>query len=256
MKAEHRHELKTNELAQWLNNLPKWTKENMRIIIYLSIVLVLVVSAWIYKAYKSNVLSAREQLLLSSLLNEFEQNKVDILRQQTQGLDLSYMLIETSDKLRNFAAGTDNDEMAAFALIKAGQALRTELHYRISAVDNQTVSTQIAKAKSAYEEALNKAQNDASLRAMAMLGIGLCQEETANFDDAKKTYQQIVNDTALAVTTSAAAAEYRLAVMDGYTQLATFKEPPAPQPMFQPAEQDDTEIDFTLPPVVNSPVQE
>jgi hypothetical protein len=65
-----------------------------------------------------------------------------------------------------------------------------------------------------------------------------------------------LNDPALAVTTSAAAAEYRLAVMDNYTQMAVFKEPPAPQQIFQPAEQPDSQIDLILPPAVNTPVQE
>ncbi len=28
MKSDHRHELKTNELAEWLSNLPQWAKKN------------------------------------------------------------------------------------------------------------------------------------------------------------------------------------------------------------------------------------
>ncbi len=28
MKAEHRHELKTNELADWIVHFPQWFKEN------------------------------------------------------------------------------------------------------------------------------------------------------------------------------------------------------------------------------------
>ena len=33
MKAEHRHELKTNELVEWLTNLPQWANENLTTII-------------------------------------------------------------------------------------------------------------------------------------------------------------------------------------------------------------------------------
>ena len=43
MKAEHRHELKTNELAQWIANFPNWAKENLRMIIYVSVVLILLI---------------------------------------------------------------------------------------------------------------------------------------------------------------------------------------------------------------------
>ncbi len=41
MKAEHRHELKTNELADWLGNLPQWSKDNIVSIIAVAIAIVL-----------------------------------------------------------------------------------------------------------------------------------------------------------------------------------------------------------------------
>ena len=33
MKSDHRHDLKTNELAEWLINFPQWTKDNLITII-------------------------------------------------------------------------------------------------------------------------------------------------------------------------------------------------------------------------------
>ncbi len=33
MKSEHRHELKTNELAEWIANFPTWAKENAKVLI-------------------------------------------------------------------------------------------------------------------------------------------------------------------------------------------------------------------------------
>ena len=41
MKSSHRHELKTNELAEWLSNLPQWAKEN-RITIIGALVLIVI----------------------------------------------------------------------------------------------------------------------------------------------------------------------------------------------------------------------
>ena len=40
MKSEHRHELKTNELAEWISNFPSWTKENAKVLIPTIVVLV------------------------------------------------------------------------------------------------------------------------------------------------------------------------------------------------------------------------
>ncbi|MBA7624503.1 hypothetical protein ES703_31912 [subsurface metagenome] len=45
MKSKHRHDLKTNELAEWIGNLPQWARENHRTIIYVSVVAVLVIGS-------------------------------------------------------------------------------------------------------------------------------------------------------------------------------------------------------------------
>ena len=55
MKSEHRHELKTNELAEWIAHLPQWTRENLRTIIYVSVVAVLVIGSSFWYWRKRNV---------------------------------------------------------------------------------------------------------------------------------------------------------------------------------------------------------
>ena len=55
MKAEHRHELKTNDLALWLGNLPNWANQNLRTIIYVLVVVVLVLASSIYIRYQKTV---------------------------------------------------------------------------------------------------------------------------------------------------------------------------------------------------------
>lgn len=235
MKAKHRHELKTNELAEWLANLPKWAKENMRMIIYLTVIAILVLGIWMWKTYQKNVVSVNEKLQFSQLLNEFYQNRRATLEQQSQGIDVSYILLQTANKLRDFAETTGKPDIAAMALIKFADAQRIELHYRMGSVDNQTVSSQIAKAKTAYEEAVEKASDNPSLRAMATFGLGLCEEELKNFDKAKEIYQQIVADPAFGPTITAASARHRLKIMDDYKQLVAFKAPEAmPVPVTGP----------------------
>jgi tetratricopeptide (TPR) repeat protein len=260
MKAKHRHELKTNELAEWLANLPKWAKENLRMIIYLSVVAVLVFTVWIWKVYQKNIVSANERLRFSRLLGEFSQNRISTLQQQREGFDASYMLIQTADKLRNFARDTEQPDMAALAFIKSAEALRTELHYRMGSVDNQTVGSQIAKAKAAYESAIEKSQNNPSLWGLATLGLGLCEEEIRNFDKAREIYQQIAEDPAFAATTAAASARYRLKIMNDYKQMVAFKAlqpttPSAPEPDIMLPES-DTNMVTPLPSLINLPAEE
>jgi len=49
MKSDHRHELKSNELADWLANLPEWLKENQKNLLTVAAVVVvaLVMTAYV-----------------------------------------------------------------------------------------------------------------------------------------------------------------------------------------------------------------
>jgi tetratricopeptide (TPR) repeat protein len=260
MKAEHRHELKTNELAEWLSNLPKWAKENLRMIIYFAVVIAAVIAVWIWKDYQKNVVSLNQRLHFSGLLGELAQNRYTTLRQQADGFDVSYTLLQTANKLQDFADRTRDADMAALALIKSAEALRSELHYRMGQIDNEAFSSQIAKARTAYEKAIEKSRNNPTLRGTATLGLGLCEEETRNFDKAKGIYRQITGDPNFAFTTAAASAKYRLEVMDEYKQMAVFTAPPVtPQPTVQPEiMQPEVNLNALTPPPseVNLPSEE
>ena len=49
MRPERRHELATNELADWIGNFPNWIKENKGTVIYVAVALVLIgISAYLY----------------------------------------------------------------------------------------------------------------------------------------------------------------------------------------------------------------
>lgn len=234
MKSEHRHELKTNELAEWLGNLPKWAQENLRMIIYFTVVIIAVVAAWIWKDYQKNVVSVNQRLQLSGLFGELAQNRYSIIQQQAQGLDMSYTLLQTVNKLRNFATKSRDADMSALALIKSADALRSELHYRMGQIDNHAFSEQIDKARSAYEQAIEKTQNNPSLRGIATMGLGLCEEDIRNFTKAEGIYRRILQDPNFAPTTAAASANYRLEVMGEYKQMALFTAPQiAPQSPLQ-----------------------
>jgi tetratricopeptide (TPR) repeat protein len=260
MKAEHRHELKTNELAEWLANLPKWAKENLRMIIYFAVVIIAVIAVWIWRGYQENVVSLNQKLRLSGLLRELAQDRYTTIQQQAQGIDVSYTLLQTANKLQDFADRIPDADMAAMALIKSAEALRSELHYRIGPIDNEAYSSQIAKARAAYESAIKRAQNNPSLRASATLGLGLCAEEIRNFTEAKEIYRKIVEDPNFAATIAAASAKYRLEVMDEYKQMALFTAPPVtPGPTLEPSIlQPDIGMESLAPPEseINMPAEE
>jgi len=244
MKSEHRHQLKTNELAEWIANFPQWTKENLRVIIYLSVLTVVVAGLYFWKVYEKRIVSDREQLEITGYLSQISQSKTQILQSQIQGVDTSYILIQAADGLQNFAQNTKENRMAALALIKQADALRTELHYRFGTISRPDLEAQINRAKDSYTEAIEKSSTNPASMAAAKLGLGLCEEELENFDQARQIYSEITANADFASTIAAAQAKQRLLTMADYQQKVVLRpspkraetEPNQPQIRLEPSE--------------------
>ena len=245
MKSEHRHQLKTNELAEWLANFPQWAKENATTIIYVSVVAVLVGGVYIWKVYEEKVIAVRRKLAFTSSASQLSQDKARILRAQTRGVDIAYTLIQTADNLRDIARNAKEDNMAALILIKRAEALRAELHYRFGSVNKENLTEQINRARESYTEALEKASGDSTLTAMAKFGLGLCEEELGNFEQARQIYNEIVTNPDFQYTVIVPQAQQRLDTMDAYKQEVTFR--PAPKRQQPAAEAVRLEFDARTP---------
>ena len=239
MKAEHRHELKTNILAEWIANFPQWAKKNLKIIIYVSVVVIAVGGSALFHWYRKNVESVRKQLELTKLITQLSQAKLQVIQSQIRGMDVSYMLIQISDGLENFARNAKDDQMAALAHVKRAEALRTELHYRLGSVSEQDKQAAIERAKTSYTQAIDKPVTNRSLAATAKLGLALCEEELGNFEQAGQIYTEIVSSGDFEGTAAFAAAKNRLATIEDYQQEVVFTPAPQPEPV-EPAEPDLT----------------
>jgi tetratricopeptide (TPR) repeat protein len=256
MKSEHRHELKTNELAEWLGNLPQWTKENLTTIACASVLIAVVAGLYIWKVYNKNVVQVRERTEFSNLLDQLSGGKRQIVQAQSQGEDRSFMLLEPAKKLGTFAQRTKNDRMAAMAFIKQAEALRAELHY--GNAEKQYAISQTNQAKTSYAKAFEKCSADPSLAAGAKFGLGLCEEELGNFDQARQIYHDVTANPAFEGTVAVAQAKRRLETMADYEQEIVFKPSPKPVIRQQPAVQmKSTQDDFIsgiLDDVLRAPV--
>jgi hypothetical protein len=229
MKSEHRHELKTNELAEWLINFPQWAKENATTIIYVSALIVVVAGVYFWKVYEKKAVSDREQIEFTNSVSQISQGKTQILQAQAQGVDTSYTLIQAADNLQNTAQTSKNELMAALALIKEAETLRMELHYRFGNISSQDITAQINRAKDSYTKALEKSSSSPSLTATAKLGLGLCEEELGNFGQARQIYSEITANADFEGTVAAVEAKQRLLTMADYQQPVVIKPSPAKQ---------------------------
>jgi len=250
MKAQHRHELKTNELAQWLANLPQWTMKNIKLIITLSVILIVAAAAGLIKWYYTQEERSQRLVEFTNAVSFLEPTKTRIITDLNRGIDTSFNLLQLAKELKTTAQNTKDKNLCALALIKQAEALRAELHYRPEIISKAELKSQLKDAKAAYNQALENTKDNNTLAAEATLGLGLCEEELGNFENAKKIYRQITNDPKYEATTAAATAAQRLKIMDELKQPVVFadaKKPKSPDSR-PPAE---TELDHT--PQVNNP---
>lgn len=229
MKSEHRHELKTNILADWLANSPQWAQQNIRTIIYVIVVIVLVIGAYIWQNYQRNIVEAKKEIQFTSVLSGLSYSKLQILEAQSQGRDISYTLLQPAKDLEVAAQNTKNNYMAALALIKRAEVLRLDLRTRPGAIDETDIAAEINKAKDNYTQAAAKAVGNPTLLAKAKLGIALCEEELGNFQKASEIYSEIIADKSLDATTAAAAAKIRINTLPDYQTKIVFQ----PAPVFE-----------------------
>jgi hypothetical protein len=103
MRADHRHELKTNELADWLMHFPEWLQENRASLIGTAAVVVAVLAVYFWIFYERNFASARSQVRLTNLVTQLPRQKADIAQAMSKQGDQSYLLIDLAKDLQDFA---------------------------------------------------------------------------------------------------------------------------------------------------------
>lgn len=233
MRSDHRHELKTNELADWIAHFPHWARENRNNLIAAGAILLLVLIVYFVRFYRGNVVSVRNQTRLTGLIAEVPQQINRVANAAAQDRDESYVLLQSQKDLQDFADKSSNSDMAALALIQRGAALRAELHYRLSDISRDDLVKQIGQAQASYQQALDRKPASPALAATAHYGLGLCEEELGNFDKAGEIYREVAQKPEYAGTTAQASAAYRLKIMNDYQTDLVFK-PAPPKPVEMP----------------------
>ncbi len=231
MKSDHRHELKTNELADWMAHFPQWFKDNTKTIVGATVVVMLLVVVYSWNKYSNNVLAVRHRAEFTQQVAQLGGTMGQVHQKAMDGEDMSFLLHQSADSLGTLASGA-NGHMAAMACIKRAEALRAELHYQWGEVASASLADQMEQAKASYQQAVEKAAGNNSLLSVAHYGLGLCEEELGNMDQARTIFKGIAANETLDGTVGKAAAQHRLAGLDQYARKITFNEalePVAPE---------------------------
>jgi tetratricopeptide (TPR) repeat protein len=241
MDSEHRHELKTNELADLLTHLPQFFKKHASTIIGIALIVLAIVTWPVFSKMSREKTITEESRVAESIrmLSGDIQAALQAYKNNPEELAPALSTIQANaEALMEMTSETDNPNLEALAYIKAAQALRTELHLRNAVVDAQTVETQTEKAQEAYEKAAETAAIP-TVKAMARFGVALCTEERGQIEQAADLYKAIVADETYAATVFPTLAQQRLDGLDDSTETFTFvaapavEVQPAPLPEFE-----------------------
>lgn len=220
MDSEHRHELKSNDLADFLKNFPEFYKKNSNIILGVTLIIVALVTAPMFSKMAQNKAIA-EQSQVSDAIIQLNQSIGSTFSNAEEDTSAALdAILVNAQNLSEEAAALDGDA-AAMAYIKAGQAYRIELHLKKEFVAAEDLSTQIQKAEDAYKNAETQAKTP-TLKAMAQFGLAICAEERGQVEPAKTLYQAIVDNEEFAATALPKQAQIRIDTLDENTETFTF----------------------------------
>jgi len=229
MKAERRHELTTNELADWIVHFPKWFEENRTTIIVGAIVVAGLIAYTIYFYSRQGQAWEQKQAQTTVLLEQLEWQKQTVLRGQVQGLGVSDIFLNTAGSLQVAAAEAENPLLSVLAMIKRAQVLRAELHYRPKVAESDIQKYQLEQAKKNYEQALEKAKGEPDIAAMAEYGIALCLEDMGDFTGAEKLYKKIADSAEYQGCSFQARAKCRAQILSDYRGKVFFAQVEKPE---------------------------
>ncbi|HPS54258.1 MAG TPA: hypothetical protein PLP05_01540, partial [Sedimentisphaerales bacterium] len=83
MDAEHRHELKKNDLVNLIKTFPLLVEKNWKVLIYIAIVIVVVFASYLYHNRKVDVVSEKK-LAFTQLATALPQMKSRIVQARGQ----------------------------------------------------------------------------------------------------------------------------------------------------------------------------
>ncbi|MBN1788003.1 MAG: hypothetical protein JW806_06370 [Sedimentisphaerales bacterium] len=195
MKSERRHELATNELADWVVNFPEWFKENMTTVIAAAIIVVGLIAYTIFFYSRQNRFESQKDAIATETIELLDVHRESILRRDMQGTDVSESLVDIADRLGQVAIDAENPSLSALAMIKRAEALRSKLHYQTEVANPDVQKQLLDNTRQMYAAALGKAQGQPVIAAMAEYGMALCLEDMGNFAGAEALYNKIISTT-------------------------------------------------------------
>jgi hypothetical protein len=209
MKAERRHELKHNELSDWLGERLELLKPHATgIILGLVLLGVILIGATMYLGGKNRESASAWTRYFQAFSDREPQKSLELISTNQSGSKAAWWAVLTVGDM------------------ELGQGSALLYSDRVQAQEH------LKQARSSYERA--EASDDPMVRSRARLGLAKVHESLANVEEALKYYELVAKDTTNAAIAKAAAADVeRLKDKDTAEFLAWFAKqtPKRPAPM-------------------------
>lgn len=199
MRAEDRHRLKTNELAQKLSELPEYLgKHSKTISIVLATAVVVCVVGYFWRSAQ-NKAYLRQNEAFQELFPQIAQaqNNAATAAQdpKAQSETNSYTIDAILGTLANVSAKTQGTPLGMMALLQQADLKRSELYYSNRLLSDEERENICRTAESLYNQILSQYPNYPQALGTAKLGLALVAEDRGDWEKAKAVYEDILAET-------------------------------------------------------------
>ena len=198
MKAEERHRLKTNELAESLGQLPEYLrKHSSQIITWVIVVLIVLLGiSWYVKVRRRGHLERQvqtQQLIANLELMQFAAARQSMPDPETGQLPgaVSYDGQSLASMLGAVVEAEQGTATGLLALLGQAEALRSQLLFSDMPLGPEQRASICSDVASLYEQALQHYPDSAWALGSAKLGLGMLAEDQGQWDVAREQYEQI-----------------------------------------------------------------
>ena len=196
MKSRRRHDLKANELADTLQELSEFFRKHGNKVLAGALLAVLAGTVGLY-LYRSSQTA------------------------RSQGWARLYAMVEgaantRAEDLKILAQQSSDENLAALAMKRYADMTMIQLPL----AGREERATLAENAQRAYETVIDRYPSHPFAVAGARIGLALLYEDLGKWEEARKQYEQLVNDTAAAGTGLPQIAAKRLESLDQWRKLA------------------------------------
>jgi len=195
MRAEERHRLKTNELAQKLSELSEYLRQHSKLIsiVVVSVLVICVVGGLWWSERKKSYSRRNDEL--QGLLPQIVQIQYGVAKAaqdpKTQS-KATYNISSLLGALDNLSSEAQGTPIGMMALLQQADLKRSELYYTHRLLSDQEREQICQALENIYNKILSQYGNQAQPVGTAQLGMALVAEDRGEWEKAKKKYEEIL----------------------------------------------------------------